>query len=178
MGEPVAEHAQHAGGDCLSRGSARSKGTNISVGRGTDTPFEQLGAPWIDGRSRWPRRSTPAASPGVRFYPVTFTPGPGAKLGGQACHGVFVIVTDRDRLRPVRVGVEIAATLSRLYGSQFKLEDAAMLLGSKAAIARIRAGDDVAAIAASWAQDEAAVAPHAREVSALLNWRFGDRVIG
>ena len=129
--------------------------TNISVGRGTDTPFEQLGAPWIDPVALSAALNASGLA-GVRFYPITFTPGPGAKLGGQACHGVFVIVTDRDRLRPVRVGVQVAATLSRLYGAQFKLEDAALLLGSKAAIARIRAGDDPAAIAASWAQDEAA----------------------
>ena len=86
---------------------------------------------------------------------VTFTPAPGAKLGGQACHGVFMIVTDRDRLRPVRVGVEIAAALSHRYALQFTLEDAAALLGSKATIARIRSGDDPAAIAGSWAADEA-----------------------
>ena len=131
------------------------EGTNISVGRGTDTPFEQLGAPWIDPVALSAALNASGLA-GVRFYPITFTPAPGAKLGGQACHGVFVIVTDRDRLRPVRVGVQVAATLSRLYGAQFKLEDAALLLGSKAAIARIRAGDDPAAIAASWAQDEAA----------------------
>src|SRR4029453_8950658 len=59
----------------------------------------------------------------------------GAQLGGQACHGVFVIVPDRDRLRPMRVGAQIAATLSKLYGPQFKLEDAARLLGSKRIIA-------------------------------------------
>jgi uncharacterized protein YbbC (DUF1343 family)/CubicO group peptidase (beta-lactamase class C family) len=131
------------------------EGTNISVGRGTDTPFEQFGAPWIDAVALAAALNGSGLA-GVRFYPVSFTPAAGAKLGGQACHGVFVIVTDRDRLRPVRLGVQIAATLSRLYGSQFTLEDAAPLLGSKAAIARIRAGDDVAAIAASWAQDEAA----------------------
>jgi uncharacterized protein YbbC (DUF1343 family) len=131
------------------------EGTNISVGRGTDTPFEQVGAPWIDPAALSAALNQSGLA-GVRFYPVTFTPAPGAKLGGQVCHGVFVIVTDRDRLRPMRVGVQIAAALSRLYGSQFKLEDAAPLLGSKATIARIRAGDDVAAIAASWAPDEAA----------------------
>src|SRR5439155_1762131 len=79
----------------------------------------------------------------------------GAKLGGQLCHGVFLIVTDRDRLRPVRLGLEIASALSRLYGAQFKLEDAATLFGSKATLEKIRAGDDPAAIAASWAADEA-----------------------
>ena len=71
------------------------------------------------------------------------------------CHGVFVIVTDRDRLRPVRVGLQVAATLSRLYGAQFKLEDAASLFGPASMLAKIRAGDDPSAIAASWAQDEA-----------------------
>jgi uncharacterized protein YbbC (DUF1343 family)/CubicO group peptidase (beta-lactamase class C family) len=131
------------------------EGTNISVGRGTDTPFEQFGAPWIDPTALAAALNQSALA-GVRFYAVTFTPAPGAKLGGQACHGVFVIVTDRDRLRPMRVGVQIAATLSKMYGSQFKLEDAAPLVGSRATIAKIRAGEEVAAIAASWAQDEAA----------------------
>jgi len=131
------------------------EGTNVSVGRGTDTPFEQLGAPWIDAIP-FAAALNAAGLAGVRFYPVSFTPAAGAKLGGQACHGVFIIVTDRERLKPMRVGVQIAATLTKMYGAQFKLEDAGPLLGSKATIARIRAGEDVAAIAASWAQDEAA----------------------
>jgi uncharacterized protein YbbC (DUF1343 family) len=130
------------------------EGTNISVGRGTDTPFEQFGAPWIDG-TELAAVLNARALPGIRFYPVTFTPAPGAKLAGQACHGVFMIVTDRDRLRPVRVGLEIATALSRRYGQQFRLEDAAALFGSKAMLERIRNGDDPAAIAASWAADEA-----------------------
>jgi len=131
------------------------EGTNVSVGRGTDTPFEQIGAPWIDAIP-FAAALNAAGLAGVRFYPVSFTPAAGAKLGGQACHGVFIIVTDRERLKPMRVGVQIAATLTKMYGAQFKLEDAGPLLGSKATIARIRAGEDVAAIAASWAQDEAA----------------------
>jgi len=130
------------------------EGTNISVGRGTDTPFEQIGAPWIKGADLAAALNARAV-PGLRFYPVAFTPAAGAKLGGQPCQGVFMVVTDRESLRPVRVGVEVAAALSRLYGQQFKLEDAALLLGSKTAIARIRSGDDPAAIAASWASDEA-----------------------
>jgi len=131
------------------------EGTNVSVGRGTDTPFEQIGAPWIDGPALAAALNA-SALPGVRFYPVTFTPAAGAKLGGQVCHGVFLIVTDRERLRPVRVGLQIASTLSRLYGPQFTLEDAATLFGPKAMLARIRAGEDPDTIAASWAADEAA----------------------
>jgi uncharacterized protein YbbC (DUF1343 family) len=113
-----------------------------------------LGAPWIDG-TELAAVLNARAIPGIRFYPVTFTPAAGAKLGDQACHGVFMIVTDRDRLRPVRVGLEIATALSRRYGQQFRLEDAAALFGSKAMLERIRNGDDPAAIAASWAADEA-----------------------
>jgi uncharacterized protein YbbC (DUF1343 family)/CubicO group peptidase (beta-lactamase class C family) len=131
------------------------EGTNISVGRGTDTPFEQLGAPWIDGPALAAALNASALA-GIRFYPVTFTPAAGAKLGGQACHGVFLIVTDRDRLRPVRVGLEIASTLWKLYGQQFKLEDAAALFGPRAMLEKIRAGADPTAIASSWAADEAA----------------------
>ena len=101
----------------------------MSVGRGTDTPFEQVGAPWIDGAALAAALNARGLA-GVRFYPVTFTPSAGAPLAGQACHGVFLLVTDRDRLRPVRVGVEIASALSRLYGPTFKLEDAATLFGS------------------------------------------------
>jgi len=129
------------------------EGTNVSVGRGTDTPFEQIGAPWIDGVTLASALNA-RTLPGVRFYPIAFTPAIGAKLGGQSCQGVFMIVTNRDALRPVRVGLEIASALSRLYGQQFRLEDAATLLGSKAAIEQVRAGRDPAAIAASWAADE------------------------
>jgi uncharacterized protein YbbC (DUF1343 family)/CubicO group peptidase (beta-lactamase class C family) len=128
--------------------------TNLSVGRGTDTPFEHIGAPWIDGVALAAALNA-RELPGIRFYPVAFTPAAGAKLGGQACQGVFMIVTDRDRLRPVRVGLEVASALSRLYGQQFRLEDAATLVGSKAVLAKIRAGDEPASIAASWSADEA-----------------------
>jgi len=128
--------------------------TNLSVGRGTDTPFEHIGAPWIDGRALASALND-RSIPGVRFYPVTFTPAAGAKLAGQTCHGVFMIVTDRAALHPVRVGVEIASALSRMYGQQFRLEDAATLLGSRATIQKIRAGEDPLAIAQSWTGDEA-----------------------
>ena len=83
----------------VSRASARSRAPTSRSGRGTDTPFEQIGAPWIDG-PQLAAALNASALPGVRFYPVTFTPAAGAKLGGQACHGVFLIVTDRDRLQP------------------------------------------------------------------------------
>jgi uncharacterized protein YbbC (DUF1343 family)/CubicO group peptidase (beta-lactamase class C family) len=122
--------------------------TNVSVGRGTDTPFEQIGAPWIDGVALADALNA-RRLPGIRFYPVRFTP-TANKYSGQECQGVFMVVTNRDVLRPVRVGVEIAAMLNKLYGSKFDLDAADRLFGSKEGLARIRAGDDPATIAQSW----------------------------
>jgi uncharacterized protein YbbC (DUF1343 family)/CubicO group peptidase (beta-lactamase class C family) len=127
--------------------------SNVSVGRGTDVPFEQVGAPWIDGPALAAALNA-RAIPGIRFYPVTFTPAAGQKLGGEACHGVFLIVTDRDRLRPTRVGLEIASALSKIYGDRFTLEASTALIGSKSTIEKIRAGVEPSAIAASWRGDE------------------------
>ena len=127
--------------------------TNISVGRGTDTPFEQFGAPWIDATVLADALNG-RRIPGVGFYPVRFTPA-SSKYAGQACQGVFMIVTDRAALRPVRLGVEIAAMLHKLYASSFELDAAERLFGSREGISRIRAGEDPASIAASWNAAEA-----------------------
>ena len=129
------------------------EGTNLSVGRGTDTPFEQLGAPWIDG-ARLAEALNVRSLPGVRVYPVSFTP-TSSRYAGEVCEGVSLIVTNRNQLRPVRLGVEIAAALLRLYPEQFDLEEAVRLLGSRETVRRIRAGDDPAAIAAEWERGEA-----------------------
>ncbi|MGH9311662.1 MAG: exo-beta-N-acetylmuramidase NamZ family protein, partial [Vicinamibacterales bacterium] len=129
------------------------EGTNISVGRGTDTPFEQIGAPWIDG-VRLAAELNARRLPGVRFYPVTFTP-VSSKYQGEACQGVFMVVVDRLALRPVRVGLEVASALVRLHGDKYDIAAAERLFGSKEGLARTKAGDDPARIAASWAADEA-----------------------
>jgi uncharacterized protein YbbC (DUF1343 family) len=129
------------------------EGTNISVGRGTDTPFEQVGAPWIDGVQLADALNA-RLLPGIRFYPVRFTPA-SSKYANEECQGVFMVVTDRAALRPVRVGVEIASVLSRLYGARFELESAHRLFGSKDGLTRIRLGEDPADIAATWSAAEA-----------------------
>jgi uncharacterized protein YbbC (DUF1343 family) len=126
--------------------------TNLSVGRGTDSPFEQIGAPWIDSVVLADALNA-RRIPGIRVYPVRFTPTT-SKYAGQECQGVFFIVTDRAGLRPVRLGVEVAAMLHKLYGPKFELDAAERLFGSREGLARIRAGDDPAAIAASWGAAE------------------------
>ncbi len=130
------------------------EGANLSVGRGTDTPFERLGAPWVDGAAL-ARRLNARRLPGARFYPVTFSPR-SSRYAGQPCGGVQIIVTDRDALEPVRVGLEIAAALHRLHGDRLEVDGTVHLLGSRAALERILAGEDPAAVAAGWAAGERA----------------------
>jgi uncharacterized protein YbbC (DUF1343 family)/CubicO group peptidase (beta-lactamase class C family) len=127
--------------------------SNISVGRGTDAPFEQIGAPWIDG-PRLADALNVRRIPGIRFYAVQFTPASGV-YANEPCAGVFMVITDRSALRPVRVGVEIAAALQRLHADRFDFRNTVELLGSQSTIDRIRKGDDPAAIAMSWGTDEA-----------------------
>ena len=136
----------------LYAGIGAIEGTNISVGRGTDTPFEQIGAPWIDGLAL-AKRMNERMLPGVGFYPVSFVPN-SSKYVGERCEGVFILVLDRQLLRPVRVGLELASALQELYGSQFDLDAAARLFGSRDVLAQIKAGEDPGTIIAQWAPDE------------------------
>jgi uncharacterized protein YbbC (DUF1343 family) len=94
------------------------------------------------------------AIPGVRFYPEQFTP-TASKFANEACQGIFIVVTDRDAVRPVRVGVEIASALVKLFPGKFEIDSAVRLFGSAAGLARIKNGDDPAAIAAGWGAGEA-----------------------
>ena len=125
---------------------------NLSVGRGTDSPFEQLGAPWIDGR-RLAAHLNARMLPGIRAYPVFFTP-TSSKFAGERCQGVFLVVTDREALKPVRLGLEVAAALFALHPGAFDPGRTSILLGSSAALARVRTGEDPASVAASWAVAE------------------------
>ncbi len=126
--------------------------SNLSVGRGTDTPFQQVGAPWIDGR-RLAARLNARQIPGVTFYPTWFTP-TSSKYQGERCGGVFIVITDREALRPVRVGVEVAAAIHGLYGDQLQLDPNVKLFGTDKVLTAIKKGEDPARIAASWAADE------------------------
>ncbi len=129
------------------------EGTRISVGRGTDTPFEQLGAPWIDG-PRLARYLNRRRLPGIRFYPRSFTP-VAAPYKDQLCHGIGISLLDRDAFLPVRTGLEIAAALNRLFKSDYRLGDEKRLLGSRRILERVLAGDDPARIAADYAAADA-----------------------
>jgi uncharacterized protein YbbC (DUF1343 family) len=118
--------------------------TNLSVGRGTGTPFEVLGAPWIDAKE-FARELNAAGLAGVRFVPIEFTP-ESSKFADEKCGGVNITVVDRNATRPVAVGLEIAHTLRRLYPQKWELEAIDRLLINKKALNAIRNGADAAAI--------------------------------
>jgi uncharacterized protein YbbC (DUF1343 family) len=120
----------------------------ISVGRGTDTPFEVVGAPWIRGADLAAELNH-RAIPGVRFSTTIFTPNEGI-YSGQYCQGVSIAITDRELLRSMRVGLEIADALHRMYPKEFQLEKIILLLGSRATIEAIARGDVPAEIIRSW----------------------------
>jgi uncharacterized protein YbbC (DUF1343 family) len=112
--------------------------TNLSVGRGTDTPFEVLGAPWIDG-VEFARNLNSLQLPGVAFVPIKFTPD-ASKFEGESCQGVNVIVTDRERFRPVRMGLAIAMTLRKLQEKEWNVSKLNRLLANDEVLEGIKNG--------------------------------------
>lgn len=112
-------------------GTCLIEGANLSEGRGTERPFEYLGAPFVDG-TLWAETLNALALPGVTFSPVTFTPKsiPGVtgrpKHEGDACKGIFVNVLDRDVYEPVRTGVFILSTARSLFPSDFRWREGAI----------------------------------------------------
>ncbi|HLW54165.1 MAG TPA: exo-beta-N-acetylmuramidase NamZ domain-containing protein [Candidatus Angelobacter sp.] len=132
-------------------GVAMIEGANVSVGRGTDTPFEVVGAPWIKPREFADYLNSRLIA-GVRFVPVTFTP-TSAAYSGQVCGGVNLIVTDRNLLDSPEMGVELAAALKKLYPDNWKLKFIAGLLANQRIFDAISNGDDPRNIAQSWQED-------------------------
>lgn len=126
----------------------------VSVGRGTQTPFELFGAPWMDG-GQLARYLEARHIPGVRFVPVEFTPSEDV-YANQPCHGVRLVLADRGKLDVGRLGVELLSALGRLYPRDFHLDKTIRLLGSQKTLARIRAGDDPVAIVKGWQAEQAA----------------------
>lgn len=106
------------------------EGTNLSVGRGTDTPFEVVGAPWIDGRKLAGMLNELPTSAGARFVPLVFTP-TASTYKGVECQGVSVFITDRAQLRPFALGIGLAYCLRKLYPREWEVQKALGLLANR-----------------------------------------------
>jgi uncharacterized protein YbbC (DUF1343 family) len=124
------------------------EGANVSVGRGTDTPFEFLGAPWINGEE-FSSYLNDRKIQGVQFVPVEFTPN-SSQFKNQLCHGVQMILLDRQILDSPALGVEIASALYRLYSRSFQIDKTLGLIGSREVLQAIKDGQDPTSIVLNW----------------------------
>jgi uncharacterized protein YbbC (DUF1343 family)/CubicO group peptidase (beta-lactamase class C family) len=122
--------------------------TNVSVGRGTNTPFELVGAPWIQG-DKLAEYLNQRGVPGVRFVPLRFTPN-ASVFKDQECGGVNIIITDRAAFRPLLAGIEMALALRKLYPNDWKVDSYLRLLVNADTLARVKRGDSAREILASW----------------------------
>ena len=129
-------------------GVGMAEAANISVGRGTDSPFELVGAPWIDGKALADQLNARRIA-GVRIEPATFTPSQWV-YPGQSCGGIRITLTDRNRFDSPLFGIELIAALYRLYGDRFQIDRTVSMIGSRASLEAIKAQTDPRDIARSW----------------------------
>lgn len=128
-----------------------SEATNLSVGRGTDIPFEIYGAPYIDSKQLTSQLNSLGLA-GITFRDTTFTP-VSNKFKNENCHGVRAIVTDRDRLDSVAAGLHLLAALKVLYPDTYDISGIDRWVGRKDVKQRIAAGQSVEGIVESWQDD-------------------------
>jgi uncharacterized protein YbbC (DUF1343 family) len=129
-------------------GVALVEGANVSVGRGTDRPFELLGAPWINGPQLAGYLNARNIA-GVRFVPVSFTPDSSA-YRNQRCRGMNIILLDRNALDAPELGIELASALHKIYPEQFHMEKMIDLLLNQSSYEALARGDDPRRIAEEW----------------------------
>ncbi|MGC2163917.1 MAG: serine hydrolase [Silvibacterium sp.] len=123
--------------------------SNISVGRGTDTPFQWIGAPWIDA-IQLSTALNGRMIPGIRFVPVQFTPEAPYPYAGQLCQGVGFVITARNVLNAPELGVELASMLHKLYPGQFHLDAIHALVANQSTMDALDQQHDPRTIADSW----------------------------
>jgi uncharacterized protein YbbC (DUF1343 family)/CubicO group peptidase (beta-lactamase class C family) len=123
----------------------------VSVGRGTETPFEVVGAPYIDD-VKLASELNAAGLKHVRFVPIRFTPN-ASVFKDKECRGVNIILTDREKCDVVDIGILIASTLHRMYPKDYNLDKFNKLLGHPATIQAIRDGKSVKDIRKMWQPD-------------------------
>ncbi len=124
------------------------EGANVSVGRGTTTPFELLGAPWMNGEELVSYLNNRKIE-GVQFMSVEFTPS-SSRFKNQVCYGIRIVLLNRQALDSPVLGIEIASALHRLYPMDFEIDKTLGLIGSREVLQAIRDGQDPTSIAQNW----------------------------
>ena len=145
---PPSPNLRSTKGAILYPGLEILQNADVSVGRGTETPFEEFGAPWIKGDDVAAALNA-RNLPGVRFAPQPFVTVSGL-YAGQRCGGVAVRIMDRAAVRSMLVGLEVATVLRRLYPEQFDVRKMIFLVGNADTISALQSGAPVEQIVASW----------------------------
>ena len=122
--------------------------TNVSVGRGTDTPFELIGAPWIDG-AKLASYLNQRRIAGVRFVPVHFKPN-ASVFKNEDCGGVNILITDRAQFHSVTTGIEVAVALHALFPADWKIDNYSRLLVNNDSLERLKRGTSAEELFKSW----------------------------
>jgi uncharacterized protein YbbC (DUF1343 family) len=151
---PPSPNLRTVKGSILYPGLEILQNAGVSVGRGTEAPFEEFGAPWINGEAV-AEQLNEKNLPGLRFANQPFIPVSGL-YAGQRCGGVGIKVTDRAAVRSMRMGLEIAAVLLKKYPTNFDVSKIVDLLGNDETVRQLQAGTAPEQIVASWAKDLAA----------------------
>jgi uncharacterized protein YbbC (DUF1343 family) len=151
---PPSPNLRTTKGSILYPGIEILQNAGVSVGRGTQTPFEEFGAPWLNGDDVATALNE-RHLPGVHFVAQPFIPIVGL-YSGERCGGVAIRVTDRFTTRSMRMGLEIAAILRKLYPKEFDPEKLLLLIGNSDTIQQLQAGVTTEKIVASWAPGLAA----------------------
>jgi len=126
--------------------------TNISVGRGSATPFELVGAPWIT-EGRLADRLNREKLPGVQFIPVRFTPA-ASVYQGEDCGGVRLVVTDRDAINPIDLGLALGRAIHSDYPETFNIEEKGnILLRHEATLTEWARGASTKKLRKGWEQE-------------------------
>jgi uncharacterized protein YbbC (DUF1343 family) len=146
---PPSPNLRTAKGSILYPGIEILQSAGVSVGRGTQIPFEEFGAPWLDG-DEVAGALNERQLPGLHFASQPFIP-IGGPYSGQRCGGVAIRITDRAAVRSMRLGLEIAAILQKLYPKQFDTAKLLELVGNAETVQQLQSGVAPEKIVASWA---------------------------
>ncbi len=128
------------------------EGANVSVGRGTDAPFEIFGAPWIDG-IQLAKKVLAARVAGLRVYPIRFTPN-AKPFANEHCGGIFLMVVERDSFDTGKAMLALVSALHQLYPGKFQIEKILPLLGSEALFQQLKDGAELKSLHHALSADE------------------------
>lgn len=137
--------------EILYPGVALTEYSNVSVGRGTETPFELLGAPWIDADALTAELQA-RNLPGIKFLPVHFKPS-GSKFKDEMCHGMRFILTNQSDFMPVVTGIHIMDALYKMYPDTYEIDKSSSLVGKKAVVEMIKQRRPLEQIIGSWQEE-------------------------